>query len=149
MSLQASTPPPQDSSKESPESNERAILKWHKQDPEQRLGFKGGRYTDANKVLSFLIGLLLTAAFFAVIFYGFRGVEGFNMVRAILVERGPTQYIAVLFFFATTLLNASKMINPLNLFGFRRNESYIFYIFFVLYRNKGVYDGKIIFDCKI
>ena len=86
MSLQASTPPPQDSSEEHPENGERAILKWHKQDPEQRLGFKGGRYTDANKVLSFLIGLLFTAAFFAMIFYWFRGVEGFEVVRAILLE---------------------------------------------------------------
>ncbi len=99
MSLQASTPPPQDSSEENPENGERAILKWHKQDPEQRLGFKGGRYTDANKVLSFLIGLLFAAAFFAMIFYGFRGIKEFEVVRAILLERGPTQYIAVLFFF--------------------------------------------------
>ena len=91
--------PQQDSPKSGGSGDEGAVLKWHKQDPEQQLGFRGGRYTDANKVLSFLIGLLLTAAFFAVIFYGFRGVEGFNIVRAILVERGPTQYLAVLFFF--------------------------------------------------
>ena len=41
----------QDSPKGRGSVDEGAVLKWHKQDPEQQLGFRGGRYTDANKVL--------------------------------------------------------------------------------------------------
>ena len=38
-------------------------LNWSKRDIEQRLGFRGGRFTSVNKGLTFLIGLVLTAGF--------------------------------------------------------------------------------------
>lgn len=41
-------------------------LSWARQDWEQRLGFSGGRFTQVNNVLSFLVAAVLTVAFFGV-----------------------------------------------------------------------------------
>lgn len=50
-----------DESGETPDN----ILIWHHLDPEARLGFRAGRFTDANALLSGLVGLLLTVITFA------------------------------------------------------------------------------------
>ncbi len=44
------------------------ILAWTLRDPEQRIGFPGGRYTSVNTLLSFLLALGLTAFVFSVLF---------------------------------------------------------------------------------
>ncbi len=46
----------------------RRRLSWAEADPEQRLGFSGGRFTAINLTLTLLCAGLLTAAFFAAIF---------------------------------------------------------------------------------
>lgn len=78
---------------------EAKVLEWHKQDPEQRLGFKGGRYTTSNNVLSLLGAVLVAGCFFALLLFGLRQFEVCQPLCTILLERGPTQYIVVLFFF--------------------------------------------------
>lgn len=45
-------------------------LDWHKQDPEQKIGFQGGRYTSPNKTLGFLIACASTFVFYAVVLFG-------------------------------------------------------------------------------
>jgi len=50
--------------------NDRLVLHWHRHDPEQRFGFKGGRYTSPNKTLAFGIAVLLTLGFFALMLFG-------------------------------------------------------------------------------
>jgi len=75
------------------------ILEWHKQDPEQRLGFRGGRYTTPNKTLAMIGAALLTASFFAIVVFAFKKQGLFPTFTGIMLERGPTQYIAMLFFF--------------------------------------------------
>ncbi len=40
------------------------ILAWKRQDLEQRIGFRGGRATDVNPWLSFIIGALLSVGFY-------------------------------------------------------------------------------------
>jgi hypothetical protein len=85
-------------------AGEAKALEWHKMDPEQRLGFTGGRYTTCNKSLSLLASLLLTGIFFAVAVFALNGVAYFQPFCSILLERGSTQYIAVLFFFLVLVM---------------------------------------------
>lgn len=47
------------------ESVSEAPLSWSRRDIEQRLGFRGGRYTQTRLLLSGLIGAALTVAFYA------------------------------------------------------------------------------------
>jgi biopolymer transport protein ExbB/TolQ len=46
-----------------------ALLNWHKMDIEERLGFKGAKYTDVNNLLSLFVGLLLLGAFYGVLLF--------------------------------------------------------------------------------
>ncbi len=66
-------------------------LVWAHGDVEERLGFRGGRYTRVNNVLSFLIGCVLTIAFYAALFLG-RDTYLYQMFTA----RGPVPYAIVL-----------------------------------------------------
>lgn len=50
------------------------MLAWSLRDPEQRIGFSGGRYTQVNHLLSGLLAGLLTAAVYGAIF-PFRGSQ--------------------------------------------------------------------------
>jgi hypothetical protein len=74
-------------------------LNWHKHDPEQRLGFNGGRYTAPNKMLGFIIACGFTAVFFTIIIYGAKSWGPTHHLAAIFLERGPTQYVTTAFFF--------------------------------------------------
>jgi hypothetical protein len=76
-----------------------AALHWHKYDPEQRLGFTGGRYTAPNKILGFIIACGLTTVFFTAIIYGARAWEPTQQIANIFLDRGPTQYVTTAFFF--------------------------------------------------
>ncbi len=77
------------------------MLSWSRQDPERRIGFKGGRFTSPNKMLGFLIGLLFTLVFYGVILVS--PVPGW--FRDMFTMRGPCPYpTMLLFFWALALL---------------------------------------------
>lgn len=76
------------------------LLSWSKSDIEQSIGFRGGKYTRTNNLLTFLIGALLTAIFFgaAMPFDG-------SAFTSMFTQRGPTPYVVVfLFFWALAIL---------------------------------------------
>lgn len=78
-----------------------ALLSWNKGDPEQRLGFRGGRYTSPNKTLAMLLGLLMTITFYALLISLGSKASWSATVADIFTNRGPTQHAAVFLFFAT------------------------------------------------
>lgn len=80
-------------------------LNWAKNDLEQRLGFRGGRFTSANKFLTLLAGALLTVAFYAFITLVVKPNESWRWVSDMFLERGFTQYATMfLFFWALSIL---------------------------------------------
>ena len=79
--------------------NDQLVLHWHRDDPEQRLGFRGGRYTSPNKTLAFGIAVLFTLGFFALMLFGGPRISVLDGFAEKFVSRGATQYVAVLFFF--------------------------------------------------
>lgn len=86
-------------STDSTENSHPNALHWHKQDPEQRMGFSGGRYTSPNKFLALLIAGALTIGFFVLIIFGARSWEPTHHFARVFLERGPTQYVTTAFFF--------------------------------------------------
>jgi biopolymer transport protein ExbB/TolQ len=69
-------------------------------DIEQRLGFRGGRYTRVNNLLSALIGAVLTVAFYAALW-----PVRTSLFARMFTERGPTPYaITFLSFWALAIL---------------------------------------------
>jgi biopolymer transport protein ExbB/TolQ len=80
-------------------------LNWGKHDIERRLGFRGGRFTSANKLLTFLGGILLTAAFYAGVTLILKPRPAFQYFSDLFLERGVTQYATMfLFFWALCIL---------------------------------------------
>jgi hypothetical protein len=88
-----------ESNNETPEADEAIFLHWHKHDPEQRIGFRGGRFTSPNKLLGLLIATLLTIAFFSALIFIAGAWNIAKPYARIFLERGPTQYVATAFFF--------------------------------------------------
>lgn len=74
-------------------------LNWSKRDIEQRLGFRGGRFTSVNKWLTFLLGLFLTAIFYAILIFGLQRVPDARWFTAMFLERGVAPYPTMLLFF--------------------------------------------------
>ena len=66
-------------------------LSWQRSDIEQRLGFRGGRYTRVNNLLAFLAAAILTVLFYAALI-PFKGTFFADM----FTERGPTPYAIAL-----------------------------------------------------
>jgi len=80
-------------------------LNWAKSDLEQRFGFRGGRFTSVNKLLTFISGAVLTAAFFAVITFVVKPSADWRWLSDMFLDRGPTQYATMfLFFWALSIL---------------------------------------------
>lgn len=80
-------------------------LNWGKTDLEQRLGFRGGRFTSANKLLSFISAALLTVAFYAFVTLAVKPNANWQWLSDMFLERGPTQYVTMfLFFWALSIL---------------------------------------------
>ena len=80
-------------------------LNWGKTDLEQRLGFRGGRFTSANKLLSFISAALLTVAFYAFVTLAVKPAANWQWLSDMFLERGPTQYATMfLFFWALSIL---------------------------------------------
>jgi biopolymer transport protein ExbB/TolQ len=72
------------------------VLNWTRDDIEQRIGFKGGKYTDTNNRLSLMMAIVLTCiaymSFYAINLYG---VGQNTMAR--FIDRGITPYFIVFF----------------------------------------------------
>ncbi len=80
-------------------------LNWSRQDIEQRFGFRGGRFTSVNKMLTFLIGVFLTVAFYAGLLLGLQRIPEAQRYVSMFVERGLCPYfIMLLFFWAMAML---------------------------------------------
>ena len=77
------------------------VLAWHRSDVEQKLGFRGGRFTRANSLLSFLIALLATAIFYSLMEFVFKE----SAIGQIFTERGYTPYLmSVLFMWSLAMI---------------------------------------------
>ena len=74
-------------------------LNWSKRDIEQRLGFRGGRFTTVNNWLTFLMGLVLTAGFYAILIFGLQRNPDARWFTAMFLERGAAPYPTMLLFF--------------------------------------------------
>ena len=76
------------------------ILAWSQCDIENRLGFKGGRYTNVNHGLAFLVGALATGILYALMLFVFIRIPGLSHVATIYMR--PSNQFAVIpatFFF--------------------------------------------------
>jgi hypothetical protein len=95
-------------------AGEPALLAWTQQDIENRLAFKGGRYTDVNHLLAFLIGALLAGALYALMVFVFARLPVTSKI-ATMFMRPNNQFAiipATLFFFggvAILILKGKKL----------------------------------------
>lgn len=87
------------------------MLDWRKNDIEQRLGFKGAKFTDTNPFLSFALGIVLWMLIYGPLFIATpRWKESY--VAVFLLNRGPTQFFTLLFFcwaLAILIFKAAKL----------------------------------------
>ena len=74
-------------------------LNWGRHDVEQRFGFRGGRYTSVNKLFTFIVALLVTVAFFALMAWLPQVWAGSASLSDIFLKRGIVQYPTMFFFF--------------------------------------------------
>ncbi|MFM7135799.1 MAG: MotA/TolQ/ExbB proton channel family protein [Planctomycetota bacterium] len=83
----------------------RPTLDWSRFDIEQRLLFPGGRYTRVNNLLTGLLGVIGTLAF-----YGILQIPGIRETHfaEVFNQRGPTQHAVVLLFFWSLAILAIK-----------------------------------------
>jgi hypothetical protein len=95
-------------------ANDTLVLAWSQQDIENRLAFKGGRYTDVNHGLALLIGALFAGVVYALMALVFIRLPVGSTVATIYLR--PTNQFAIipanLFFFggiAVLLLKAKKL----------------------------------------
>lgn len=83
-------------------------LSWIEQDIENRFGFfRGGRYSNVNKVLSFVLALALTAGFFALIVFALDPQPEIRRFTLPLVRHGNTWFTGpcvFFFFWSVTIL---------------------------------------------
>ena len=77
------------------------LLAWSQQDIENRIGFKGGRYTNVNHLFAFLAALLLTGSFYALMVFVFKHLPGASFIANMFLRPANqfTMIPATLFFF--------------------------------------------------
>jgi biopolymer transport protein ExbB/TolQ len=84
-----------------PASGNPDLLAWTQHDIENRLSFKGGRYTNVNHVLAFMMGAVLTAVLYGSMLFVFIHLPGISKIAVMFMR--PTNQFAVipatLFFF--------------------------------------------------
>lgn len=81
------------------------FLSWSQEDIEQRIGFRGGRFTSANNLLALLVAVLLTTIFYVLMFYVVRPYGPTNAIGSAFLERGLVPYpTTLLFFWGITIL---------------------------------------------
>jgi biopolymer transport protein ExbB/TolQ len=76
------------------------LLAWSQGDIENRLGFKGGRYTSVNHALAFIMGAVLAGLLYALMVFIFIHIPGASTIAHIFMR--PTNQFAVIpatFFF--------------------------------------------------
>lgn len=61
-------------------------LNWIQDDIEQRFGFKGGRFTNTNTFLAFLIGVLLTVLVYLFMIYAVPSIPAMAFVRQVFTR---------------------------------------------------------------
>ena len=81
-------------------------LPWARRDIEQRLGFRGARFTGANTGLTALAGAICTVAFYAACHWAESGPAA--EVARMFTERGPTPYAICFFSFWSLAILAVK-----------------------------------------
>ncbi len=74
---------------------EQEFLSWRASDPEERLFFRGGRFTRVNTACAFSIGLLLTVVFYALLTFALSD----SYLTQSFTQRGFVPYLIALFFF--------------------------------------------------
>lgn len=73
---------------------EPAPLSWVRSDPEQRLAFRGGRFTRVNTWCALLIGVIFTTGFYAILY-----LAPDSYLAVTFTQRGPIPYCITVFFF--------------------------------------------------
>ena len=82
-----------------------SMLSWTEDDIEQRLGFTGGRFTSANKLLTLLIAVILTIIWFLIIFFAVRPFPSLAYIAHMFLAHGLIPYpVVLLFFWGMTML---------------------------------------------
>lgn len=95
-------------------SEEPKLLAWSQSDIENRLGFKGGRHTDVNHLLAFIVGMLLTGVTYGLSVSILQRFEYTTPLATMILRPGNqlTMIPATLFFFAgvaVLLIKARKL----------------------------------------
>src|SRR5688572_14868773 len=97
----------QEREKPAQDSLQMAALSWTEEDIENRFGFfRGGRYTNVNKVLSFFIAVVLTTLFFAFIIFA-TNIPALKFFADVFVRPGNIYTVGptmLFFFWAMTIL---------------------------------------------
>lgn len=80
-------------------------LSWLKSDPEQRCGFRGGRFTRVNGVFTLILGLVASLLFYLLLIpiYETYFAQSF-------IHRGPIPYIIIGFFFWSAAILLDKTL---------------------------------------
>ena len=87
------------------EAIQEPLLNWAQDDLEQRLGFRGGRFTSCNKLLTFLAAILMGALFYLFVVYCLKPFPQTAFVAHMFLEHGLIPYpIVGLFFWAMAIL---------------------------------------------
>lgn len=86
-SASATEPPQADASSGAPSS----VLSWDQRDPEAILGLRGRRFTQVNSIVAFVMGALLSIAF-----YGLLSLAPQSVLHAMFFDRGPIPALVVL-----------------------------------------------------
>lgn len=73
--------------------SEHPVLSWHRSDPEQKLAFRGGRFTRVNTWCALLLGTILTVLFFVALI-----PLKETYFAEMFTERGPVPYAIIAFF---------------------------------------------------
>lgn len=69
-------------------------LSWAASDIEQRLGFRGGRFTRVNSLLTFILAIAVSVAFYAILILTIRQTP----FAAMFLDRGFTPYVMTVLF---------------------------------------------------
>jgi biopolymer transport protein ExbB/TolQ len=105
-------PPPFVLAASNPFSQEDFQLNWSKRDIEQRLGFRGGRFTSVNRWLGFLLGVTLTVIYYGFLIFYLQHQPAAHWFTAMFLERGFTPFPTMLLFFwalAILFLKSQKL----------------------------------------
>lgn len=80
-------------------------LSWMQSDPEQRLAFRGGRFTRVNSYCALLIAAVATTGF-----YGVLSLADESYIPTMFTDRGPVPYFIAGFFFWSLAILAIKSL---------------------------------------